>query len=88
MVKGEVMYSVIEILHTKMGFTDLSKLTMESNLSKELAIDSLDKIHLIMELETEYDILIHDYQIAELETVEDLCNLIIKESDLKPIRIQ
>lgn len=48
----------------------------EANLKDDLGIDSLSAVELALELETEFDIRIEDDELAKLETVQDIINII------------
>ena len=48
----------------------------EANLKDDLGIDSLAAVELALELETEFDIRIEDDELAKLETVQDIINII------------
>ena len=50
---------------------DEETITPEANLKDDLGIDSL-----ALELETEFDIRIEDDELAKLETVQDIINII------------
>ena len=43
---------------------------------KELGLDDLDKLDLVMKLEKEFDIHISDFAIEKTETVEQVINLV------------
>ncbi|MEM8851324.1 MAG: acyl carrier protein [Pseudomonadota bacterium] len=47
----------------------------EASVTKELGLDSLAVMNLIMVLEDEYDILIPMDQLADVDTVQDLATL-------------
>lgn len=55
---------------------DEEAVTVEANLKDDLGIDSLAAVELALELETEFDIRIEDEELAKLETVQDIMNLI------------
>ncbi len=55
---------------------DEEDVKLESNLYEDLKIDSLSAVELALELETEFDISIEDEELAKLETVQDIINLI------------
>ena len=55
---------------------DEEDVKLESNLYEDLKIDSLSTVELALELETEFDISIEDEELAKLETVQDIINLI------------
>lgn len=47
----------------------------EASVTKELGLDSLAVMNLIMQLEDEYDILIPMDRLADVDTVQDLATL-------------
>ncbi len=55
---------------------DANKVTMEANLKDDLAIDSLDAVELVLDLETKFDIKIEDEEIESLVTVADIVKLV------------
>ena len=55
---------------------DEETITPEANLKDDLGIDSLAAVELALELETEFDIRIEDEELAKLETVQDIINII------------
>jgi len=48
----------------------------EANLKDDLGIDSLAAVELALELETEFDVRIEDDELAKLETVQDIIDII------------
>ncbi|MDD3397134.1 MAG: acyl carrier protein [Clostridia bacterium] len=54
------------------------KITMESKLSEDLDVDSLDAIELIMTLEEEFSISIPDNEAQNFKTVGDIVTFIEK----------
>ncbi|MDD2227310.1 MAG: acyl carrier protein [Clostridia bacterium] len=57
---------------------DPDKITAESKLSEDLAVDSLDALELIMTLEEEFDISIPDNEAQNFKTVGDIITFIEK----------
>lgn len=55
---------------------DAEKITMEASLKEDLAIDSLDAVELVLDLESAFDIKIEDDEIAALVTVGDIVKLV------------
>lgn len=51
-------------------------ITLEANLKDDLNIDSLAAVELALELESEFDVRIEDEELAKLETVSDVVNII------------
>ena len=54
------------------------ELTLDSNL-RDLGIDSLDVVDLIMDLEEELGIEFSDEELMSIHTMKDVCDLIDKE---------
>lgn len=55
---------------------DEDAVTPEANLKDDLGIDSLAAVELALELETEFDVRIEDDELAKLETVQDIIDVI------------
>lgn len=55
---------------------DEEAVTAEANLKDDLGIDSLAAVELALELETEFDVRIEDDELAKLETVQDIIDII------------
>lgn len=56
---------------------EASEPTLETKV-KEVGIDSLDIVEVLMELEEEYEVNIPDDAVAECDTVDDLISLAMK----------
>ena len=90
MNKQDILKTIIEIAKDKVDCEyDLHGNKIEVNPSlnspildtyKQIGLDSLDEIEIIMELEKHYGISILDDDIREnIKTFDDLCNIIIKQ---------
>lgn len=55
---------------------DEEKVKPEAKLNEDLGIDSLAAVELALELETEFDVTIEDEELAKLETVQDIIDVI------------
>lgn len=55
---------------------DEEEIKPESKLNDDLGIDSLAAVELALELENEFDIRIEDEELAKLETVQDVMDII------------
>lgn len=51
---------------------DESKITMQSDILKELGLDSLDIVELIMAAEEEWDIIVEDEDVMTFKTIADV----------------
>ena len=54
------------------------ELTLDSNL-RDLGIDSLDVVDLIMDLEEEFGFVFSDEDLMSIHTMKDVCDLIDKK---------
>ena len=54
-------------------------ITLEADLKKDLQLDSLSVLELVMALEDEYGIRVPDEELMKLETVGDVINYLEKE---------
>lgn len=61
----------------------LSVMDIEIQLEDRLKhyMDSMDKVEFVMMLEKEFNILISDKEISEIDTLEDVLNLLNKKVD-------
>ncbi len=55
---------------------DANDIKPESNIIKDLHADSLDLVETLMNIENEWGITINDDDVADIETVQDVVNLI------------
>lgn len=55
---------------------DASDIVPSAKLNDDLGIDSLAAVELALELESEFDIKIEDEELAKLETVQDIVEII------------
>lgn len=54
------------------------KIKLESRLSEDLGLDSIDAVELIMKLEEDYNISISDDEIKNVKTVSELVDYVNK----------
>lgn len=57
-------------------FVDGPKISDSSNLEEDLKLDSLDEIEILMFIEEELEIDIHDSKVIDLKTVYDLIEIV------------
>jgi acyl carrier protein len=77
LTKDEITKKLIEVIGYQMGI-DPEEIKPESTLREDLAIDSLDMIELVMDIEAEFEITIDDKQAEELRTVGEAVELVAK----------
>ena len=55
---------------------DVSNITPESHVVNDLNFDSLDSVQIVLELEQEFDIEVSDDEIDNIQTVQDIIDLV------------
>ena len=68
---------VIEII-SKVTEIPVKKINLDSNLVKDLKLESLDLVSLVAEFEEKYNIVVDDKDIKNLQTVKDIVDYIEK----------
>ncbi len=66
---------VKEMLVDKLGISD-DKITLESEIIKDLGADSLDLVEMILSLEENFGVTITDEQTETIKTVKDIVEII------------
>ena len=64
--------------HLRQFVTPDVEITPETDLINQLAIDSVKLLNLIMEIEDEFDISVPVNALADVQTVQELANLITR----------
>lgn len=72
-----ILDKIKDIMETELG-KNRNDVTLESDIIKDLGLDSLDIVTLIMAVEDEYGFTADDDEIAALKTVGDVVNYIEK----------
>ncbi len=67
----QVKQVLVDAIHV-----DEASVTLEANLKDDLDIDSLAAVELALELESEFDVRIEDEELAKLETVNDVVEIL------------
>jgi acyl carrier protein len=75
--RGEVMAEIVTQL-AAFRTDDLQVIRGETVISKDLAIDSLAIMDMVMELEDRFDVSIPMNVVAEIQTVDELADTILK----------
>ena len=77
---ASVQERVVDIVASQLG-VDKEKITPETSFVNDLGADSLDKVELMMELEEELDLKIHDDADEKIETVGQAIKFIEEAQD-------
>ena len=75
----ERMFEKVQVILAKQLRLDAAKITLESQIKKDLGADSLDILQLLMRLEDQYGIVIPDKALATFTTVSDVVNYLEQE---------
>jgi acyl carrier protein len=73
----DIINGLLTQMHPTLSMDDVKP---EDNLQTDLGFDSLDKEELLMDLESRFDINIHDNEFEGVQTVQQLYDLVIKLS--------
>ena len=72
------MFEKVRAMLAKQLNLSLDKITMESDVVKDLGADSLDVVELLISLEDDYGISIPEDDIVNVKTVKDIVEMIEK----------
>lgn len=75
-----ILDKIKDIMETELG-KNRNDVTLESDIIKDLGLDSLDIVTLIMAVEDEYGFTADDDEIVALKTVGDVVNYIEKRTN-------
>ena len=67
-----IFEKIKEIIANQLSIENDAKITLETNLSKDLEADSLDAVEIVMAIEEEFDIEIPDEEAENFIYVKDL----------------
>lgn len=70
-----IFETVRDIIANQIGL-DKSRITLESDIIKDLGLDSLGVVELVMEIEDKYGLIADDDTVATLKTVGDVVKYI------------
>ena len=71
-----IFEKVKEILAEQLDIENEASITMDSLLIEDLGADSLDSIDIVMSIEDEFKIEVHDEVIENINSVADIVNFI------------
>ncbi len=80
MTREEVFTQVKAILVEALS-VDEDKVTVDARFQEDLETDSLDLVELVMTMEEKFDIKISDEEAAEIKTVSDAVDFVMKRFD-------
>ncbi|MBC8112126.1 MAG: acyl carrier protein [Verrucomicrobia bacterium] len=80
-----VIDEIKEILTQKLGLAD-SEVTPQAHFMRDLGVDSLDYVELMMEFENAFNIKISEAESAMLKTVEQAAEFIESKLDSQDIK--
>ena len=66
---------VKDMLVDKLGISE-EKITLESEIVKDLGADSLDLVEMLLSMEEEFGITISDEQTENIKTVKDIVDIV------------
>ena len=72
------MFEMVRAMLAKQLNLPAEKITLESDIIKDLGADSLDVVELLISLEDDYGISIPEEDIAGVKTVKDIVDMIEK----------
>ena len=75
----EQMFEKVQAILAKQLRLDAAKITLESQIKKDLGADSLDILQLLMRIEDQYGITIPDKALATFNTVGDVVTYLEQE---------
>ncbi len=74
-----IFEKVKQLVAEQMGI-DESKITLESDIIKDLGADSLDIVEMLMKVEEEWDIVVDDADVEGLKTIQGVVAYIEKNA--------
>jgi len=78
----EIIYDrIVEILESYDNVKQGSTISPAASFSKDLGLDSLDTVEVLLELENEFSILIPDNEADEIKTVQQAVDYIAAQED-------
>ena len=64
-----------EIISEQLGI-EKSEISLNSNIIDDIGADSLDMVEMLMNVEKEWDIVIDDSEISDIETMQDVVDFV------------
>ena len=79
----DMQRTIDNIIRDQLNLRGDEKILSTANLEKDYNADSLDFMCIIMNLETEFDIVIHDEECMNIKTVQEVYDFIKAKLQLK-----
>lgn len=80
-MSGQTNFQTItQIINKIVTKTPNVEITPETHLIKDLGIDSLEQVEIVLEIEKEFDIKISDDQASTIQTIADIVKFVDKNS--------
>lgn len=79
----DVMVYIFEILREMLGISPETIIILDAELIKDLKVDSLDFVEIIMAIEEKFDIEIDDDVAMNCVTVQDILNIVMGDINAK-----
>lgn len=77
------MFEAVQKILAKQLRIDATRITLESNIQKDLGADSLSILQLLMRIEDDYGIVIPDEELATFVTVADVVRYLDSQKDIQ-----
>lgn len=77
MVTLEEVYSKVKAILVDEFEVEADEISMQSNLFKDLELDSLDAIDLMVTLDKELEVEIKTEEMKDVQTIKDVCNFVL-----------
>jgi acyl carrier protein len=81
MTKNDIIKKVNEIIAESLD-VDLEEVTPEASLTEDIGADSLELVDLTMDFEDEFDVKIESAELAEINTVGEITELLLKKLEV------
>jgi acyl carrier protein len=79
---SEIESRVRYIIATNLGIKE-DNVLLHSKISEDLGADSLDSSQMVMDIEKEFDIPIHDGESEKLRTLQDIIDFVVLVTEVK-----
>lgn len=79
MKKEEILNKIIEIYKNIIGDEiDEKSISFSTRIKEDLGINSVGILYLILEIENEFNVVLHNETLDKFKTLDDVCSFILK----------